>query len=145
MIRRYKLNNEDASLQEVMDYIEDELTRGGNETLFQELGIDFCDVTSLEDLDTETLEKIKNDYREIEDIIAIIREDEPISNVRNALKGHNFDPDNQMFDLYWGKDKNMIVTIHKNSAGFYVGQYIEYCIDDMFVEIDTGSWTGREW
>lgn len=145
MIRRYKLNNEDVSLQDVMDYIEDELTRGGNETLFQELGIDFCDVTSLEDLDTETQEKIKKDYREIEDIVAIIRNSEPLVNVKNALKGHNFDYDSQMFDLYWGKNKEMIVTVHKNSVGYYLGQYIEYCIDDMFVEIDTGSWASREW
>lgn len=145
MIRRYKLNNEDASLQEVMEFLENELTNGGSGTLFQELGIDFCDVTALEDLNKKTQEKIKKDYREIEDLIAIIRNDEPLVNVYKALKGHNFDYENQMFDLYWGKDKNMIVTVHHNDAGYYLGQYIEYCIDDMFIEVDTGSWVSREW
>lgn len=145
MVRKYRINNKEASLQEVMDYLEDELTRGGNETLFQELGIDFCDVTALEDLSENIQKQIKEDYVNIENIMCIIKEDEPIIKVKMALNGHNLDEDNQMFDLYWGKDKNMIVTIHKNSEGFYVGQYIEYCIDDMFVEIDTGSWVGRDW
>ena len=145
MIRRYRLNNQDASLQEVMDYLEDELMRGGSDTLFQEFGIDFCDVTSLEDLSKDLQAQIKEDYRNIEDIISVVREDESSSKRCDVLKGHNFDKDNQMFDLYWGKDKNMIVSIHKNENGFYVGQFVEYLIDDMYIEIDTGSWDDRNW
>lgn len=145
MIRKYRINKKEASLQEVLDYIEKELQLGGNTQAFEELGIDFCDVNIMTDLDPKLQERIKQEYAQLENIIALLSPLTPIKSVCDAFKGRNLDIGNGMFDLYWGDNKNMIVTVHQNSVGFYLGQYIEYYIDDMFVEIDTGSWDERNW
>lgn len=145
MIRKYRINNKEASLQEVLDYLEGELKQGGNTQAFEELGIDFCDVNVLTDLDPKQQERIKQEYAQLENIVMLLSPFTPIKSVCEAFKGHNLDIGNGMFDLYWGEDKSMIVTVHQNSAGFYLGQCIEYLIDDMFVDIDTGSWTEKNW
>lgn len=145
MIRKYRVGYKEASLQEVLDYLEEELKRGGNTQAFEELGVDFRDVDELTDLDPKLQERIKQEYAQLEKIVGLFGPDVSIKRVYDAFDGHNLDKEDERFDLYWGKDKNMIVTVYKNSEGFYLGQIIEYCIEDMFIELDTGSWVGRDW
>ena len=143
MSRKYRINNKEASLEECMQLLEDELTTGGNNQLFEEFGIDFCDITALEDLNELQQKKIRESYLRIEQLISYIDAERSIKELCKALNGYNLDDDS--FDMYWGDNQNMIVSVYKNSEGFYVGQYIEYLFDDMYIEIDTGSWVSRDW
>lgn len=143
MIRKYRINNKEASLEECIQLLEDELTTGGNNQLFEEFGIDFCDVTVLEDLNELQQKKIRESYLRIEQLISYIDAERSIKELCKVLNGYNLDDDS--FDMYWGDNKNMVVSIYKNENGFYVGQFIEYLFDDMYIEIDTGSWDERNW
>ncbi len=145
MIRKYRIDKKEASLQEVLDYLEDELKRGGNASAFEELGIDFCDVDVLTDLEPKLRERIRQEYTQLENIVMLLSPFTPIKSVCESFKGYNLDVENGMFDVYWGENKSMIATVHQTSAGFYLGQCIEYLIDDMYVEIDIGSWSERNW
>lgn len=87
----------------------------------------------------EIVDLIKK-YLELEEIVESSKLS--LEELCDELNGHNLDED--LFDLYFGKDKDYLGTVYKNENGFYLGSNVNCWINEEWIDVDMGLWTEED-